>query len=307
MKLYFWPLKTKSRIIGYPNASYQNNADHSSQRGQCVFIAEARLSGAAGKARISGAEHTRGSLVDYESTKIKRTTLSTTVAELYSFMKCYGTCQYLRGLWMDLSGEDAPIHMRTDANNLATTAQTTHLPEKKETIHMIQMLRKEACSGSTADLAHIATEYCLSDCLTKASAKADELIKAVTTGVLPQCDKHPPFREKLQHKAYTAAPDTTEVSRRPPERSLQQFPLARKADYWERTEGSLTRVHLNPGKALFTPNETCPAPMSQLSPNRITFLSNSAQKMQLRDSWITPAPGTLAPPFSTGYTRFFFE
>ena len=148
---------------------------------------------------------------------------------------------------MDLSGEDAPIHMRTDANNLVTTAQTTHLPEQKETIHTIQMLRKEACSGSIADLAHIATEHCLSDCLTKASAKADELIKAVSTGVLPQCDKHPPFREKLQHKAYTAAPG------RPPERSLQQFPLVRKADYWERTEGSLTRVHLNPRKNSFYP------------------------------------------------------
>ena len=52
---------------------------------------------------------------------------------------------------MDISGEDVELHMRTDANNLVTTASTTHLPEQKETIHMIQMLRKEACSGSTSD------------------------------------------------------------------------------------------------------------------------------------------------------------
>ena len=41
--------------------------------------------------------------------------------------------------------------MRTDADNLVTTASTTHVPEQQETIHMIQMLRKEACSGSIAD------------------------------------------------------------------------------------------------------------------------------------------------------------
>ena len=64
----------------------------------------------------------------------------------------------------------AKIHMRTDAKNLVTTARTIHLPEQKETVHMIPMLRKEACSGSIHDLAHIPTKNCLSDCLTKASA-----------------------------------------------------------------------------------------------------------------------------------------
>ena len=31
---------------------------------------------------------------------------------------------------MDLSGEVANIHMRTDAKNLVTTARTIHLPEQ---------------------------------------------------------------------------------------------------------------------------------------------------------------------------------
>ena len=65
-----------------------------------------------------------------------------------SSMKCFGSCQFLRGLWMDLSGEVADIHIVSDAKNLVTTARTIHLPEQKETIHMISMLRKEACSGS---------------------------------------------------------------------------------------------------------------------------------------------------------------
>ena len=79
------------------------------------------------------------------SQKIKKTVLSTTVTELYYFMKCFGSCQFLCGLWMNISGEVADIHTRTDAKNLVTTARTIHLPEHKETIHMISMLRKEAC------------------------------------------------------------------------------------------------------------------------------------------------------------------
>ena len=59
---------------------------------------------------------------------------------------------------MDISGEVANIHMRTDAKNLVSTARTVHLPEQEETIHMISLLRKEACSGSTHDLAHIPTQ-----------------------------------------------------------------------------------------------------------------------------------------------------
>ena len=196
--LRFWPLKgTNLRIIGYPDAAFRNNADKSSQRGQAVFIAESRQ---------NGKVDAKGSLVDYESQKIKRTVLSTTVAELYAFMKCFGTCQFLRGLWMDIFGSPADLHMRTDANNLVTTASTTHLPEQKETIHMINQLRHEACSGAIDDLAHVVSEDCLSDCLTKSSAKPQALMKSVDTGFLPNVDKHPPFRELMRdkHKAYAS-------------------------------------------------------------------------------------------------------
>ena len=193
--LRFWTLQGPLRLIGYPAASYRNNDDKSSQRDQVIFLAEPRD-------RKSNTGNFLGSLIDYESQKIKRTVLSTTVSELYSFMKCFGTCQFLRGLWMDISGSRAEIHMRTDAKNLVTTASTTHLPEQKETIHMISMMRKEACSGSIADLAHASSQDCLSDCLTKNSANPDNLVGAIKTGVLPSVDQHPNFRSLMPHKAY---------------------------------------------------------------------------------------------------------
>ena len=59
---------------------------------------------------------------------------------------------------------------------------------------MISMLRMEACSGSFHDLAHVPTQNCSADCLTKASAKADNLITAVKTRRLLDVDIHPNFR-----------------------------------------------------------------------------------------------------------------
>ena len=192
MELKYWPLEGNPRLMAMPDAAFRNNSDKSSQRAMVIFMSEPRKE----KSRNS-----RGSLIFFESTKIKRTTLSTTVAELYALMKCYGTCQMLRGLIKDITGHSCELHMRTDANNLVTTASTTHVPEQQETIHMIQMLRKEACSGSIADLSHIRTQWCLADCLTKKSANPQALIDAVRQGI-KEVDAHPPFRTLVEHKAY---------------------------------------------------------------------------------------------------------
>ena len=67
-RLHFWPIDRSrgqdkqgvARIIGYPDASYRNNSDSSSQRGQCVLLAKPR----------DNTRHSAGSLVDYESQKI---------------------------------------------------------------------------------------------------------------------------------------------------------------------------------------------------------------------------------------------
>ena len=67
---------------------------------------------------------------------------------------------------------------------------------------MIQMLRQEACSGQMHDLAHVLTQYCLADPLTKKSVSPTLLISTVQTGILREVDTHPPFRSTVQHKAF---------------------------------------------------------------------------------------------------------
>ena len=209
----FWPLKGSQRILGMPDASYRNNSDKSSQRAHVIFLAEDRNLPSKGTYRNSGYDKqahringsdsaTRGSIIDFESHKITITTQPTTVAELNALMKCFGTCLFLRALWADISGEIVPIHIRTDANNLVTTAQTTHLPERKETHHLIQTLRHESNTGHLDDLSHIASKYCLADPLTKSTAKPDQLVSSITTGKRENVDVHPPFRSLLKHKAF---------------------------------------------------------------------------------------------------------
>ena len=110
LKPQYWPLTGPLRILAFLDASYRNNDDGSSHRGMTVFLAKSRE-------RSSWDGVTYGSLIDSESQKIQKTVLSTTVAELCSFTKCFGSCQLLCGLWMDESGEVANIHMRIDANS----------------------------------------------------------------------------------------------------------------------------------------------------------------------------------------------
>ena len=42
LSMRFWPLRGKTRIVGYPDASYRNNEDKSSQRAHVIFLAEQR-------------------------------------------------------------------------------------------------------------------------------------------------------------------------------------------------------------------------------------------------------------------------
>ena len=105
-----WPLRGGCRTLGFPDASYRNNADNSSQRAHAIFIAEDRQVPDA-KAKTKPDGNCRGAIVDYESHKVTTTTQSTTVAELAALSKCFGTCLFLRGLWADIAGEVIPIHI----------------------------------------------------------------------------------------------------------------------------------------------------------------------------------------------------
>ena len=65
VKLHIWSVTGPLRILGFPDATYRNNEDGSSQRTMAVFLAESLE-------RSSKDGMTYGSLIDYESQKIKK-------------------------------------------------------------------------------------------------------------------------------------------------------------------------------------------------------------------------------------------
>ena len=181
---------------------------------------------------------------------------------------------------------------------------------------MIQMLRKEACSGSIDDLAHIRTEHCLSDCLTKHSAKPDNLISAITTGVLPEVDKHPSFRSLIQHRAFVTE-WLCENIRNP--LSICSFlgePLAQSIhktrlcgntptrDFWKKTGKHLIRVHVQPRRSLFVPTSNCPIPSNSLQPDRHTYVCTGETWSELCDVWNSHQSSRCLDASWTGETWF---
>ena len=169
---------------------------------------------------------------------------------------------------------------------------------------MVQMLRKEVCSGSIADLAHVRTEFCLSDCLTKATASPDVLVRAVETGQLPMSDCHPLFRTTLPHKAYQACESMTSRQR------SDGFPLQRNRDYWQHTGSTLKRIHVVPRRALFVPacdvgEASCPVDVRSLDPSRCTHVSGlHGGQQDLTDTWTAHQSRRALAQLWTGETVF---
>ena len=64
------------------------------------------------------------------------------------------------------------------------------------------MFCRESNSDAIDDLAHVVSAQCLRDALTKHTAKADDLIRAVDIATLRLVDVHPPFWTLIRHKAY---------------------------------------------------------------------------------------------------------
>ena len=165
LSMRFWPLHGKARIVGYPDASYRNNEDKSSQRAHVIFLTEER--------------------------DLRRR------VELKSFMlqSCTDSCAVtVQPYFFAVSGQTF------QAKSLMFTfdlMQTNWLQQHRRPINQ----NKESNSGQMHDLAHVRGEGCLAESLTNHSAKPDELIKAVLTGNLLNVDAHPQFRTMLQNKA----------------------------------------------------------------------------------------------------------
>ena len=185
---------------------------------------------------------------------------------------------------------------------------------------MIQMLRKEACSGGIDDLGHVRSEDCLADCLTKHSAKPDNLLQAVATGCLPNVDCHPPFRSLLKHRAYFDTwleenPGTSEtcvsflcfmMNREKPSRGSGTPELP---DTWSIEQDTIARHHRSWRTSMFTLcPETCPCDISLLTLDRETHVSDQkGGEYCVQDKWTGSRSQFCLDQKWKGKTIFFYK
>ena len=172
-------IRRHPRLMAMPGAEFGNKSDKSSQCAMVIFMSEPRKE----KTRNS-----RGSLPFFESTKIKRTTLSTTLAELDALMKCYGACQMLRSLVKDVTGHSCKIHYTC--------------PWKKRPYTWYRCWGRK-CVQDRLQIFHIFVHNgVLQTASLRSQQKPQALIDAVRQGILKEVDAHPPFRSLFEHRAY---------------------------------------------------------------------------------------------------------
>ena len=106
----------------------------------------------------------------------------------FVFMTCFGSRQFLRGLWMDITGGN---YSKNDSFAWRKGDHPHDLYVAK-----VSLFRKYSWSCSHSN------PNCLADCLTKASAKADNPITAVQTGKMLDVDNHRDLRTLMEHKAF---------------------------------------------------------------------------------------------------------
>ena len=185
---------------------------------------------------------------------------------------------------------------------------------------MIQMLRKEACSGGIDDLGHVRSEDCLADCLTKHSAKPDNLLQAVASGHLPNVDVHPPFRSMLKHKAYLSS--WMEETHSVPSECVSMvflfmgLPLPpveavveNEPDSWRIEDDGIVRNHTAWRTSLFAlKHDCCPLDLDQFTTQRETrILDSCGEAYTISDEWTNGRTCLQLSHRWKGETKFFFK
>ena len=172
-KLLFPKINGKVNITTHSDAGFHNLPDQiSSGRGHIIF-----LEGEGGRAAPLG----------WTSNKVKRVVGSTVAAEALSLQMALAHSIYLRAILAETLGvEDLsiPIKAHIDSNNLHQAIISTKFVEDKRLRLDIAQIQEEV-QDQQVQVKWVNSGSMLADCLTKRTAKADQLMEALKTGRLP--------------------------------------------------------------------------------------------------------------------------
>ena len=153
-------------IVGYSDASFAGNSDHSSQLGMVIVLKDNKG---------------RASFVHYGSWKCRRVTRSILAAEVHAFAACLDYCITLAHDLKQMLGRDLKVALMTDSKSLFDTVTKLTATLEKRLLINISSIREAFQKGDIFNIAHISSEYNLADAFTK-RMKPALLHKVMTTG-----------------------------------------------------------------------------------------------------------------------------
>ena len=175
LSLRFIPHRNSTSLLVFSDSSFGNNSDYSSQSGYLIFLAS------------RDSEHTRSqnvSLLDWNSTKLRRITHSTLASETLSLTAALDQTLYVKQLWSEISDTTdsrLSIYAYTDCKSLYDSVHSdTQTIREKRLLIEIASLRQLLSNRDVEQISHIRTEYMLADALTKeAASKARDYLISV--------------------------------------------------------------------------------------------------------------------------------
>ena len=178
-KMFFPRLGSLSTLtfVGYGDAGIKSLPDKlSSCGGQVMLLADTANSLAC--------------VLNWRSKKLNRKVISSLAGEALAMVASIGEMVYNKAIFKQVYGDvvdGMPVIMFTDSRNLFEAVHSTALVEDAWLIPDIAVIKDALNNGTISCLRRVYSENMLANCLTKAGASAEELMKVLQTGqyILP--------------------------------------------------------------------------------------------------------------------------
>lgn len=150
--------KESLAVVGYADAGFANNTDHTSQLGMFVLLKD---------------KDNNAAIIHFSSWKCRRITRSVLAAEVHAFSSCYDYCVTLAHDLSNMLGRKVDTFMFTDSKSLFDTITKLSSVSEKRLLIDIAALREAYVCQDLKNVAHVSSQYNIADVLTKSKPPAD--------------------------------------------------------------------------------------------------------------------------------------
>ena len=129
---------SKTELVCFSDASFNNYSDGSTHAGFIIFIAETNTN--------------KSAVLAWKSAKLRRVARSTLAAECFSIIECLGTAEFCRNILLEISGIEIPIVCYTDNRSIVESTYSNNSISDKSLRVDIGFFRNMLSNGCLSGL-----------------------------------------------------------------------------------------------------------------------------------------------------------